>query len=70
MSALLRQRRTSSIIVALISMLLGVVLILYKTRAVSLIVLVSGVALMALGAYYIVLYFARRSRIASSRPNR
>ncbi|HPS75965.1 MAG TPA: DUF308 domain-containing protein [Oscillospiraceae bacterium] len=64
MSALLRQRRTSSIIVALISMLLGVVLILYKARAVSLIVLVSGVALMALGAYYIGLYFARRSRIA------
>ncbi len=64
MSALLRQRKTSSIIIALISILLGVTLMMYKSEAVKLIVMVSGVALMALGLYYIIVYFARRSRIA------
>ena len=64
MTALLRQRRTSSVIIALIAMVLGVILILFKSRAVSLIVMVSGIALIALGAYYIIIYFARRSNIA------
>lgn len=64
MAALLRQRRTSSVIIALTAMVLGVVLILFKSRAVSLIVMISGIALIALGAYYIIAYFARRSNIA------
>ena len=64
MSALLRQRRTSSIIVAFLSIVLGVVLVMYPDKAASIFVKVCGYALIALGVYYIVVYFARKSKVA------
>ena len=64
MNALLRQRRTSSVVVALLSIVLGIVLILYKSQAARIFVMVCGYGLLALGIYYTILYFARRSRIA------
>jgi uncharacterized membrane protein HdeD (DUF308 family) len=64
MSALLRQRRTSSIIVALLSIILGVVLVIYPDKAANIFVMVCGYALIALGVYYAVVYFARKSKVA------
>ena len=64
MSSLLRSRRTSSIIVALLSIVLGVVLIMYPANAANIFVLVCGYALIALGVYYAVVYFARKSKVA------
>ena len=64
MNALLRQRRTSSIIVALISIVLGVVLIMYPKDAATIFVIVCGYSLIALGIYYAIVYFARKSGVA------
>ena len=63
MNALLRQRRTNSIIIAPMSIVLGIVLIMYKSEAARIFVIICGAALIALGLYYTIVYFARRSRI-------
>ena len=65
MSAILRQRKNSSIIIALISIILGIVLMIYKNTAVKFICIAAGVVLMALGMYYIVTYFTHKSKVSA-----
>lgn len=65
MKAILRERRTSSIISALITIALGVVLLVWPDLSVRLLCMLLGAALLITGAGYIISYFARRSKLSA-----
>lgn len=62
MKSILRQQRSSSIIAALITMGLGLVLVLWPDHTVELICTLLGASLLLIGVFYVLGWFARRKQ--------
>lgn len=62
MKSILHQQRSSSIVAALITMGLGLVLVLWPDHTVELICTLLGAALLLIGVFYILGWFARRKQ--------
>ena len=60
MSSLLHERKKSSIIMAVSTILLGLALIIFKDVAVKAICTIIGVALIVWGGYYLIGFFVRK----------
>jgi len=69
MSSLLHERKVSSLLVSFISIIIGIVLLVFKNNAVSLICIIAGILLALLGAYYIITYFVRKDKIVALRAD-
>lgn len=65
MNSILRERRLSSTVSALITIALGVVLLLWPDLSVRLLCMLLGAALLITGVGYIISYFARRSKLSA-----
>ena len=65
MSSIFHERKKSSIIMAAITIALGLALIIFKDTAVRLICMVAGIALIIWGGYYIVSYFVKKTGVAA-----
>lgn len=69
MTSILGKQKTSSIIIAILSIILGIVLIIYKNTAANWFVKVVGILMIAAAVYYIISFFTRASKDTISRTN-
>jgi uncharacterized membrane protein HdeD (DUF308 family) len=68
-TSILGKQKTSSIIIAILSVILGVVLIIYKNTAANWFVKVIGILMIVAAIYYTISFFTRASKDSISRTN-